>query len=187
MAHLYTIPNRPTIEQSTIIFFIPGNPGLLSYYTLFLSQLSSLLSQSPSPSASPPSQCYHITGTSLANFPSCFTREPALNRPLGLEEQIDYVERALLSEVRVYQTERSNQGKRNIERVKVVLIGHSVGTYILLGILHRYHTLLNTNDAFEIIGGILLFLTVTHLAESPSGLRFGVCTSNPVLSLRNSF
>ena len=179
MAHLHTNPKPPTSIPSTLIFLIPGNPGLLSYYVTFLSRLSSLLS----PSASPFPQRYRVTGTPLANFSPSFTSSLASSPPLGLEEQVGYVERALLSAVQSCRMERSEEGKGKRKHEKVILIGHSVGSYILLEILRRHHAQRNTNDEFEIIGGILLFPTVTHLAESPSGLKFSVCLSKPVKSL----
>src|ERR1700712_2601362 len=51
-----TIPTRINNNKNTIIFFIPGNPGLLGYYHEFLSLLATSSSQT--------SQCT-IAGFSL--------------------------------------------------------------------------------------------------------------------------
>ncbi|KAK5013236.1 hypothetical protein LTR16_003873, partial [Cryomyces antarcticus] len=61
--------------------------------------------------------------------------------------------------------------------VKVVLVGHSVGAYILLEILQRQQESRRQDKLqtqyVEIVGGICLFPTVTHIAQSRSGTKFG--------------
>ncbi|PBP28648.1 hypothetical protein BUE80_DR000266 [Diplocarpon rosae] len=49
----------------------------------------------------------------------------------------------------------------------VILIGHSVGSYILLELIKR----LGKSSPVKIKAGILLFPTITHIAKSPSGAR----------------
>jgi pimeloyl-ACP methyl ester carboxylesterase len=63
---------------------------------------------------------------------------------------------------------------------RVIIVGHSVGAYILLEILRRHRERLLGNpkddaaDGMRIEGGICLFPTVTHIAKSKSGRKFSV-------------
>jgi pimeloyl-ACP methyl ester carboxylesterase len=49
----------------------------------------------------------------------------------------------------------------------IILIGHSVGTYMLLELLQR---LRKSGSSLKVKGGVLLMPTVMGLAESPSGV-----------------
>ncbi|KAL8951767.1 MAG: hypothetical protein Q9222_002288 [Ikaeria aurantiellina] len=49
-------------------------------------------------------------------------------------------------------------------------MGHSVGAYILLEIIRNHRKRIEDGAKdFDLIGGILLFPTITHIARSPSG------------------
>ena len=50
----------------------------------------------------------------------------------------------------------------------ITLIGHSIGSYILLELIRRTHQL---SSPIKITAGILLFPTVTHISQSPSGVK----------------
>ncbi|OJJ48257.1 hypothetical protein ASPZODRAFT_130216 [Penicilliopsis zonata CBS 506.65] len=148
---------KPTISSEvffsnsttdTSVFFIPGNPGLVEYYHLFLSLLSSQLQDACS-----------IYGCSLGGFIE-------RTRLYSLEEQIGYVEGCLEKFI----------ASRGAKKTKVILIGHSVGSYIAMEIIRRHHEKntaeKNNNDiSFEIIGGTMLFPTVMEIADSPSGRK----------------
>ena len=147
-------------EQDYLIFFLTGNPGLISYYQPFLSKLHDLLVSSSSTS----SARFHICGHSLKGFE--FTRNgQAPQTPLGLKDQIRYQEDLLYNHVKAHRERTGNTPK-------VILMGHSVGAYILLEII-RHHEVKITEDHYEdfdLIGGILLFPTITHIAKSPLGM-----------------
>lgn len=163
---LYLSAPRPQkdVEEIYYIFFITGNPGLIGYYEPFLSTLSSLLEDGKNR--------FCIFGASLEGFEISSARQDEKRRqhPVGLLGQIELTEARLRAFVR--------QHYHNDKRVpaKVILIGHSVGAYILLELIRRHHayTTKNPGSTIEIIGGILLFPTVTHIAQSPSGIRFSV-------------
>jgi hypothetical protein len=57
---------------------------------------------------------------------------------------------------------------KNRQYTTITLIGHSVGAYILLELITRIR---KSSSPLNIRGGILLFPTVTHLAQSPSGIK----------------
>lgn len=55
--------------------------------------------------------------------------------------------------------------------VRVVMMGHSVGTYMLLEIIRRQR---EKRGGLRIAGGVCLFPTITDLAKSPSGRKSSV-------------
>ncbi|KZF19146.1 hypothetical protein L228DRAFT_251239 [Xylona heveae TC161] len=69
------------------------------------------------------------------------------------------------------QSSPSNLPEASKSPLKVILVGHSVGSYILLEILRRHKAA--QPAGIDIVGGILLFPTVTHIAKSPSGVKIG--------------
>jgi pimeloyl-ACP methyl ester carboxylesterase len=159
-----TISFRPISENSRasyhLIFFITGNPGLISYYSSFLSTLRQLLSHTSSKSGS---DVFHIYGQSLAGFEQNDRPPPSTSVPYSLEDQIN-----ILLQVLNDQTIPSGP-RRGQFYESIIPIGHSVGTYIIMEILNR---LRKSSSPLKVKGAILLFPTVTHLAQSPSGIRF---------------
>ena len=157
-------------KHPTLIFFITGNPGLIEYYRAFLKYLSELL---PQRKALDSEREYHVYGASLAGFDVASNPDtPAVKvhdgrgPPYGLSEQVDRVVLRLTGAVR--DTAQLREGKK----VLVILIGHSVGAYILLEILSRFQNMQvdsQTETPFDISGGICLFPTVVDIAKSPTG------------------
>jgi pimeloyl-ACP methyl ester carboxylesterase len=150
-------PNSESPSASHhLIFFITGNPGLVSYYTTFLSTLGNLLSSSSTRNSS---DVFHIHGESLAGFEDESILMPPLRMtPYSLEEQITMTLEALTAQ----------RTLKNQHYATITLIGHSVGAYILLELIARIR---KSWSPLNIRGGILLFPTVTHLAQSPRGLK----------------
>lgn len=152
-------------DQEYLLFMITGNPGLISYYEPFLSTLNTLLSSSPSR--------FYISGYSLAGFNSSQKGLQGDSSSLvGLQEQVDHIERKLFEQVDAL---RDSIGHRQV-CPKVILIGHSVGAYILLELIRQHRTKIideGKND-FDLIGGILLFPTITHIAQSQQGMIYSV-------------
>ncbi|TVY65636.1 Lipid droplet-associated hydrolase [Lachnellula suecica] len=142
-----------------LIYFITGNPGLLGYYDIFLKTLNDLLSGTNQFSSS--SNIFHIYGQSLAGFEDVES-EPIPASPYSLESQIQRSQKSLEG-LRIPSGPRHDQHYDSI-----ILIGHSVGSYMLLEIIQR---LRKSSSPLKIRSGILLFPTVTHIAQSPSGVR----------------
>ncbi|KUJ12727.1 uncharacterized protein LY89DRAFT_622679 [Mollisia scopiformis] len=153
------ISYRPVVNDPSasyhLIYFITGNPGLIAYYDTFLATLYDSLSRSKNQS----SNYFHIHGQSLAGFEE---EEPELSSPYSLEDQITI---SLTSLQRQRIPSGALQGQ---PYASVILIGHSVGSYILLELIQR---LRKSSSSLNIRAGILLFPTVTHLAQSPSGVK----------------
>lgn len=152
-----------THVQDYLIFMIGGNPGLISYYEPFLKTLHILLCSS---SATEEARFY-VYGNSLAGFDnSTLANGEESPNPLGLMDQIRNTEELIYSQISYYQ-------KLEPESVpKVILIGHSVGAYILLEIIRRHRQTVEDGEEedFDLIGGILLFPTIVNIAKSPMGL-----------------
>lgn len=161
-----------------LIFNITGNPGLIAYYTQFLTSLRNRL-ESTAPKAE-----FEIYSRSLSGFDvndhkadDSYGVEHAIKEqdrsrpPFSLEAQIEHAIIALK------QVVAASSREANGKEPSVILVGHSVGTYMILEIISR----LRTNAAkdgyhstINVVGGICLFATVTHLAQSKSGKIFSV-------------
>ena len=142
-----------------LIYLITGNPGLIGYYDTFLKTLHDLLSSSVR-SSSP--DIFHVYGQSLAGFEDEPSSEPMPTSPYSLEYQIQRSQKSL-EELRIESGPRKGQ-----QFDSIILIGHSVGSYMLLEIIQR---LKMSSSPLKIKSGFLLFPTVTHIAQSPSGVK----------------
>ena len=147
--------------QDYLIYFLTGNPGLILYYQPFLSKLHSLLTESSSTDY----DRFHICGHSLKGFEFENDKNVKLpEKPLSLAEQIEYQEDLLYSHIRSHR-------KRTGNNPKVILMGHSVGAYILLELIKNHPKRIEEGERdFDLIGGVLLFPTITHIAQSPLGM-----------------
>ncbi|PLN75181.1 hypothetical protein BDW42DRAFT_181173 [Aspergillus taichungensis] len=173
------LPARPDAggdHSPIVIYMISGNPGLISYYHTFLSTLADRLS-TLSTKQNIPNE-FHIYGHSLSGFeveessPSNGNGNDndSTTQPCSLEEQICLVQRKLDSFIGGLET-----GSR---KAKVILVGHSVGSYIAMEVLRRHRERSSgAKDSssgavgFDIIGGAMLFPTVVDIALSPSGRK----------------
>ncbi len=157
-------PSREPLDsnsQDYLIYFITGNPGLIYYYQPFLSRLHALLARSSRTA----NARFHICGHSLKGFE--FDRNGAYGgppeSPLSLAQQIKFQEDLL------YRHIKSHRGRTG-NNPKVILMGHSVGAYILLELIKQHRDRIEDGEEdFDLIGGVLLFPTITHIAQSPLG------------------
>lgn len=164
-------------DRTYLVYHITGNPGLIEYYRTFLTHLygslKTRLSISLLESSSRPD--FQIYGRSLNGFEvdgasSSSVSSKHVNAvkapPYSLEQQIVQSQRALEEVVE----ELTNDGAKD---VRVILMGHSVGSYILLEIIRRVRA---KQEGVRIVGGICLFPTVMDIAKSESGKTASVCT-----------
>ena len=155
--------------QDYLIFLIGGNPGLISYYEPFLKILHTLLCASSTTETAR----FYVYGNSLAGFENQFLANGQESPdPLGLKDQIQNTENLIYNEIALYQKANSTVDADPKVDPKVILIGHSVGAYILLEMIrqHRQRIEESGEEDFDLIGGILLFPTIVNIAKSPSGL-----------------
>jgi hypothetical protein len=146
--HSLFYPPSPTTEngggaassgpgRDVLIFFISGNPGLIDYYEPFFVALRQLLDSAPSRG----STRVHIYGQDLAGFNDA-DHEPFSKKhpPRDVEYQIRHSLDAL-SRLRVPPRPGSGEAAAAAAGDKpyddVLVMGHSVGSYIALEIFHR--------------------------------------------------
>ena len=161
----YVSPDVDTDDrkQDVLLFTIPGNPGIISYYQPFVAELHDLLCKSKSSRTSR----FFAYGYSFANFGTQRHVRRPKQSPYSLQEQIEWTEKHIYDEIAFHLKEEAEKETAP----KVILIGHSVGAYILLEVIrrHREQARLRGID-FDLIGGILLFPTITEIAKSPMGV-----------------
>lgn len=192
-----TQPQSP--ETLTLLFFIPGNPGLIEYYTPFLTLLikkSEEWSQkgknlgvvgfslggfeAPIPSPS----IYERSGIPIAPGSGWTVRNEAEEESLGLLYPSDTTrrkargtytlkEQIALTHGRILGFIERLQRREGPVEVEVILAGHSVGAYIALEVVKLHHERYRQHPdfahEFTIVSTILLTPTIINIAHSPSG------------------
>ncbi|KAH0287062.1 hypothetical protein KCU62_g6218, partial [Aureobasidium sp. EXF-3399] len=156
-----------------LVFFITGNPGLIEYYRTFLTLCFDSLRTNYS------DLHIKVAGTSLRGFGvQDQNRQHQANDgaegPYDLDQQIEHIGQMLERTIQSHARQGSS--------TKVILMGHSVGSYILLEVLRRRKqspTTQQLSNDTKVIGGICLFPTVTHIAKSPSGKKFSLFFAIP--------
>ena len=168
---LWFEPGRTSRSKDEyLIYLIPGNPSLMSFYEPFLSTLFDLLSTGVKNEA----HQFHVGGFSLAGFGSGQETEVGkLKLPAGLRDQIRYSEELVKLALNIHTDQDAVAEKQ--PRPKIILIGHSVGAYIALEVLRRRAQGQNDLSHLNVVGAILLFPTVTEIAQSTRGVISTVC------------
>lgn len=164
-------PPSGSAGKRVLIFFIPGNPGLVEYYRHFLDILRKRLNDR----ASSTNTQYYISGASLAGFDvspgSRQTSATTQGLPLSLDDQVEDVSRRLKLTVTRIRNDHNIQ-----DDLPVVVIGHSIGAYMVLETVAKWQQLKQQGPTgMEIIAGLCLFPTIYELALSPTGRKVGVC------------
>ncbi|KAH7247047.1 hypothetical protein MRS44_014860 [Fusarium solani] len=139
-----------------LIYYVCGNPGLIEYYTDFLKLLRGLLDKVEHDTA------YDIYGRNLLGFVDD-EHEPfgPENQPWDLNGQIE----GIYDDVAARRVDSKPYDF-------AILMGHSVGSYICVEIFHRHLESPERAPHLNLRHGFLLFPTLTHIARSPSGLKF---------------
>lgn len=126
-----------------LVLFIPGNPGVASYYTSTMQSLYARLGGS------------HAVWT-VSHAGHCLTLPslwPGRQHVYNLEEQVEH-KLAFLED--------------HIPRgTKITLVGHSIGCHIILRLLKHFQN----NTDFTITRSFLLFPTIERMKASPNGVR----------------
>jgi hypothetical protein len=171
------------------LFFIPGNPGLITYYKDFLKSLR--LQLSVDTDCKTRDVKFHVLGTSLGGFELDHYKnacDPVRTAPpYSLKEQVAYVERRIRQHVDRCHEELpvdadtgyvKGEPSLRARKSNIILIGHSVGTYIALEVIRRLQERRREGagkDAnWGVVGGIMLFPTIVDIAKSPMGVRLAV-------------
>ncbi|KAK7959377.1 Lipid droplet-associated hydrolase [Apiospora aurea] len=161
-------------SRDVLIFMISGNPGLIDYYAPFLSALRTLLNSSPASKGAR----FHIYGQDLAGFNDADHEPPfsAAHPPRDVAYQVNYLFQTL-SEIRVPGGDDAGSAKQGKPFDEVILVGHSVGTYLILQLFHKLLREPEVAPHLRLKTGILLFPTIEHIRHSPSGQRLELLRS----------
>ncbi|XP_040848835.1 lipid droplet-associated hydrolase [Ochotona curzoniae] len=144
----WTDLNDPSIDKpKLLIFIIPGNPGISSFYVPFAKDLYALTNK-----RFPVWIISHAGHVLAPKDKEIMTSEDPNAQEIkdiyGLSGQIEHKLAFLRTHVP--------------KEMKLVLIGHSIGSYICLQILKRAPEL-------PVIRAFLLFPTIERMSESPNG------------------
>ncbi|KAL1898169.1 hypothetical protein Sste5346_003575 [Sporothrix stenoceras] len=195
-------PPPPTADtKHCLIYFVPGNPGFIDYYEPFLSTMRARLDEVEDKKRkdSGDDLRFHILGRNLIGFEDGDDGGGSYGPgPYDLDMQILAVWDSVANA-------RIDLGKAGGPRHgtpfdEVVLMGHSVGSYIALDVFRRQQAAhpegpsisKGQASAIEPVGstshlnlrlGVLLFATLTHLAQSPRGQKLErMLLTTPVVS-----
>ena len=147
-----------------VIYMIPGNPCLMTYYEPFLSTLFSLLNDG----ASFRTFSAHVGGYTLPGFESEPVRQiSGVTLPASLRSQVRNTEE--LIKIGLDNHIHQNAANKSTRPPKIILIAHSVGAYIALEILRRRAQGQNDLSKVDIIGGVFICPTVVDIAQSTHG------------------
>ncbi|EJD03692.1 uncharacterized protein FOMMEDRAFT_83275 [Fomitiporia mediterranea MF3/22] len=135
-------------QPSVVLLFVPGNPGLADFYIPYLSHISESAPDSLAILA------HSLIGHSprVAATPLAFSRLEA--QVEGIIEIVDNIDHTFGS------------------ATSIVLIGHSVGAWIVLQALRE--------RSQRITSAFLLFPTIAHIARTPNGSRFSWLFHGPI-------
>lgn len=149
-------PRQSSAKSHALIYFVPGNPGVVEFYNDFLRCLRAKLDKTESDTA------YDIYGRNLLGFHDDdhepFSRQ---NPPYELDAQVEGIWGDVASQRRGDAKDKAYDS--------VILIGHSIGAYIVVETMYRQS--LKPKSGLNLAHGFLLFPTISYIARSPSGLK----------------
>lgn len=161
-----------TDHERLLVFMITGNPGLAEFYRPFLTNLHSLLENANrSRTDDKRVQRIHAFCPNLAGFAiDGHAARASDGNYFDLQQQIEHVEMQLYAACDTINAGASRP-------LKVILMGHSVGAYILLELLRRGRQAgwNGRAQSMQVVGGICLTPTVVDIAKSRKGEMFAVC------------
>jgi len=150
-----------SLAESTVILFVPGNPGLAGFYTEYLSELHS---RSPNIAI--------LAHSHLAHTPKCIDQSVFTNPgSVGLSAQLKSTIEAL------------DAVKQTLQPKNIVLVGHSLGGWLCLQVrppmIIIYHQILRFSQILkarpeEVSGAFLLFPSLCDMAATPNGRKLSV-------------
>jgi pimeloyl-ACP methyl ester carboxylesterase len=142
----------------------------MAYYQLFVSTLFNSLNKK----LASRKLSAHVGGYTLPGFqlkPGHLNGAPL---PASLKSQVRHTEE-LIKIALDEHIHKGNEGDDTTKRPKVIFIAHSIGAYIALEILRRRADGHNDLSGVDIVGGVFVCPTVTHIAQSRNGGRVNVC------------
>ncbi|KAI9155078.1 Lipid droplet-associated hydrolase [Paramyrothecium foliicola] len=159
---------RTSAKRRGLIYFVPGNPGLIEYYADYLRCLRGILDGNEAKHGT----AYDLHGRNLLGFKDAdHAPFSASNEPWDLEGQVEGV----------YEQVAKLRTAAHEPYDVVILTGHSVGGYISVDVFHRHMQNPSRAPHLNLQHGFLLFPTLTDIALSPSGTRATALLGVPLL------
>jgi len=158
-----------TAGDEYVVYMLPGNPCIMTYYQPFLAKLFSSLNEA----LAPRNLSAHVGGYTLPGFRLQQDHMDGISLPASYRAQIGHSEELIKLALKRHVGSENDGGI--VKRPKVILVAHSAGTYITLEILKRYAGGQNDLSDVHIVGAVLVCPTVTQLAESRNGVKANVC------------
>ncbi|XP_059172533.1 lipid droplet-associated hydrolase-like isoform X2 [Physella acuta] len=133
-------------SQRVLMLIIPGNPGVPHYYEDFMQELYTHCEGQVPVWAIGHAGHLQTPGDSLSIQNICSTPEDMFGLEAQIKHKVDFIRENIPSDV------------------LLVLIGHSIGCYMILNMLDQ----LNRS---QVLRCFMLFPTIERMATSPNGLR----------------
>ncbi|XP_051252257.1 lipid droplet-associated hydrolase [Dicentrarchus labrax] len=131
--------------HKVLFLIIPGNPGVVGFYRTFMQTIHSMVAyRHPVWAVSHAGHCVPPDSMDMVEDGSSAAEADVF----GLNGQIEH-KLAFLS-------------KHVPRETSLVLVGHSIGCYIILDMMKR-------NPELKILKAIMLFPTIEHMAQTPQG------------------
>jgi pimeloyl-ACP methyl ester carboxylesterase len=166
-------PGTSHTGTSYLIFFVPGNPGVIEYYRSFLTLLYKQVAELADNHQG--RVRIDVLGASLNGFQCTPRHTNELKQlPIDMDGQVEFAEAALKAHCK---TVLGLQGAASHEPVRVILIGHSMGGYLAMEMLRRHHSHVELGRRVQIDGVVGICPSLVHLARSEGGLKHSVSTS----------
>jgi pimeloyl-ACP methyl ester carboxylesterase len=150
--------HKPPLASSSngeyVIYMLPGNPCIMTYYKPFLSTLFTSINAALTPRHT----CAHVGGYTPPGFRMSPGHISGVKLPASLQDQIGYAERLIDAAIK--------QHIKSASRPKLILVAHSIGTYMALEILRRYKDGHSPLAHIDIIGAVLLCPTIVEMADA---------------------
>ncbi|KAM6912942.1 lipid droplet-associated hydrolase [Xenentodon cancila] len=132
-------------EHKVLFLIIPGNPGIVGFYRTFMQALHGLLGhQYPVWAVSHAGHCAPPDSMDMVEDASTTAEKDVF----GLNGQVEHK----LTFIR----------KRVPRETSLVLVGHSIGCYMILEMMRR-------NPELRVVRAIMLFPTIERMAQTPQG------------------
>ncbi|KAF9479711.1 hypothetical protein BDN70DRAFT_878464 [Pholiota conissans] len=140
-SHVLWWPTLSGKDPDALLFFIPGNPGLVDFYIPFLSAIHA---QELSPNLA------IVAKAHVGHYPGVTETAPMHRPEESLTIQIQASLELLGTVINFYK-----------RKPRIIVIGHSVGSWISLQLLKAV--------PHEISATFLLFPTISNIADTPNG------------------
>lgn len=154
LQQIISLPAPPSEGSSStqqyLIFFVPGSLGPAAYYRSFLSSLHAVLHDDSTTKRA----TFEILAESLSGPGAAADELPSVSSMAG---GIEHMEAVLLDRVSALAS-----GQKGNTPVKVIMVGHCAGAYVVLELLKRWQQDAShgKGHGFTVAGTVCLFPSV---------------------------